>query len=398
MKKSIILIIIVTLITSCKKEKEKLPLPDISVIDISQETSWNYWVVSNQGDYYYVKKSSDNLPINVMLHSSKGLDIPIFFNEYGLPDKMVVDNYIYLFDNFNGTKVDICLVKSNGEINIARGVESNVNWDDLTLKSSGNWSDAIRIASYAIDGIPCAVSIAGSFTPAGFVIAPLAVWECTNYAERLISHVGEDYLNINNSLTDFLDMYNTANLLTSCSSPQIPSQALSCATGLASTALRESADAQQVVEQNIDDVRVGEAALFAGYGDIQITLTWDNTSDLDLHVFDPNNEEIWWNHRYSASGGILDYDDIDGYGPENVYWPTGQAPYGTYDVYVHDFVWDGKPLSANYTVLIQAFGRVKKFTGSISLDQTNYITSFDQNNLKSSTIKIHTISNSIKSK
>lgn len=127
-----------------------------------------------------------------------------------------------------------------------------------------------------------------------------------------------------------------------------------------------------------------------GYGDVQITLVWDNKADLDLHVYDPYNEEIWWKYKYSYSGGILDVDDINGYGPENIYWPKGEAPIGNYEVYLHYYVWEDepwRPSTSNYTILINAFGSFKKYAGSIALDETIPIQDFDQTGLKSATIR-----------
>jgi hypothetical protein len=75
-----------------------------------------------------------------------------------------------------------------------------------------------------------------------------------------------------------------------------------------------------------------------GSGDVQVTLRWDNPVDMDLHVFDPSGEEIWFGNTESASGGQLDVDSnafcSGDYPVENVYWPTGDAPFGTYEVYV----------------------------------------------------------------
>jgi hypothetical protein len=75
-----------------------------------------------------------------------------------------------------------------------------------------------------------------------------------------------------------------------------------------------------------------------GTGDVQVTLRWDNTADLDLHVIDPAAEEIWFGSSSSTSGGQLDVDanaGCSGDPPvENIYWPTGGAPSGTYQVSV----------------------------------------------------------------
>jgi|GEM_PF-2674866 len=46
------------------------------------------------------------------------------------------------------------------------------------------------------------------------------------------------------------------------------------------------------------------------------TLTWSQPTDLDLYTTAPNGEISYWGNR-AISVGELDYDDIDGYGPEN---------------------------------------------------------------------------------
>jgi hypothetical protein len=76
-----------------------------------------------------------------------------------------------------------------------------------------------------------------------------------------------------------------------------------------------------------------------GSGDVQVTLTWTGDVDVDLHVIDPNGEEIYFGAPTSSSGGQLDVDQIPGEGEtgthvENVFWPTGGAPAGSYQAFV----------------------------------------------------------------
>jgi hypothetical protein len=78
-----------------------------------------------------------------------------------------------------------------------------------------------------------------------------------------------------------------------------------------------------------------------GTGDVRVTLTWTGDCDLDLHVIDPSGYEIYYGDRTSPSGGRLDVDDIPRAGEtgthvENIYWPTGGAPSGSYSANVHD--------------------------------------------------------------
>lgn len=105
---------------------------------------------------------------------------------------------------------------------------------------------------------------------------------------------------------------------------------------------------------------VGEPVL--GTGDVQVTLRWDNAADLDLHVIDPGQEEISYSAPFSASGGRLDVDaNASCSGDpavENVFWPTGGAPTGVYQVSVAYYGPCGVTGSTNYEVTITVDGQV----------------------------------------
>ena len=71
-------------------------------------------------------------------------------------------------------------------------------------------------------------------------------------------------------------------------------------------------------------------------GALAFRLRWQGPQDLDLYVEEPGGEVIYFGHRTSATGGQLDVDANAGCsGPdpdptENVFWPEGMAPSGTY--------------------------------------------------------------------
>lgn len=117
--------------------------------------------------------------------------------------------------------------------------------------------------------------------------------------------------------------------------------------------------------------RVSAALTRVGSGDVQIALSWDAPSDVDLHVIDPANEEIYYGDEMSTSGGILDLDSnagcsIDNKNNENITWPTGRSPQGTYKVLV-DY-WSSCGVAAtNYVVTVTIAGRVPQvFTGRLT--------------------------------
>ena len=75
-------------------------------------------------------------------------------------------------------------------------------------------------------------------------------------------------------------------------------------------------------------------------GDLAFRLRWAGIQDLDLHVREPSGEEIWFADRISTTGGVLDLDSNAAcmsqalHPTENIYWPLGQAPQGSYEFWV----------------------------------------------------------------
>jgi hypothetical protein len=117
--------------------------------------------------------------------------------------------------------------------------------------------------------------------------------------------------------------------------------------------------------------------LQVGTGDIQISVSWSDTADVDLHVIDPNNEEIYWSHRNAASGGTLDLDanaactmntlpdHTQAYlSNENVVWPESKAIPGTYKV-ILDYWSNCNTSKTDWVVTIQRKNAAPQvFTGT----------------------------------
>lgn len=96
---------------------------------------------------------------------------------------------------------------------------------------------------------------------------------------------------------------------------------------------------------------------------IQVSLTWDTKTDLDLWVVGPNGDKITYENPFSnKSLGWLDYDNTDGYGPENITY-NYQMPVGDYDIRVHYF--DGN-LQTNYQVTVAHGDDVKTYKGDFA--------------------------------
>lgn len=122
-----------------------------------------------------------------------------------------------------------------------------------------------------------------------------------------------------------------------------------------------------------DNKRVADSAV-VGSGNIEISLTWDSSADIDLYVQDPMGEWIWHKHKKSQSNGLLNIDDRNGSGPETVVWKNNQFPTGNYIVYVKHY---GGGL-ANYSVSVQVCGKTKLYQGGIKKGDAKFITEFSE--------------------
>jgi len=111
-------------------------------------------------------------------------------------------------------------------------------------------------------------------------------------------------------------------------------------------------------------------------GDVQILLSWDNYNDLDLVCTDPNNETVWFKNKNISSGGKLEIDMNVNYPDsktpiENIYWTSGSAPNGTYNVYL---VYYKKHIEINetpYKITVKYADKTEVFTGKIKREDNS---------------------------
>lgn len=106
-----------------------------------------------------------------------------------------------------------------------------------------------------------------------------------------------------------------------------------------------------------------------GTGDVEVTLSMTEATDLDLYVADPNGAVVYYGNRDVLSGGHLDLDANAGCGSnmgvnhEHVFWPRGRAPAGTYQARVANYssCIDGRPV--DYRVTVRNCGETAVFRG-----------------------------------
>lgn len=116
-------------------------------------------------------------------------------------------------------------------------------------------------------------------------------------------------------------------------------------------------------------------------GDPQFTLIWDSDADLDLHVIEPGGSEIYWEVRKGKRAGELDVDDVDGLGPENIFWKKGDGPRGEYTWWVHYYGGlGGRTKRTKWQVRIKREGSVEVIEGTLNkIDENSPRKSFRLN-------------------
>lgn len=118
-------------------------------------------------------------------------------------------------------------------------------------------------------------------------------------------------------------------------------------------------------------------------GVVQISLAWDDYNDLDMHVFCPSGERIYFNNRKSACGGELDVDmnvrPKSKKPIENVVW-TNEAPDGEYKIGVHFYRHHRKrrtKKTCQFRLRVVTYGQAKEYSGELTHgDPMSMVTSF----------------------
>lgn len=111
-------------------------------------------------------------------------------------------------------------------------------------------------------------------------------------------------------------------------------------------------------------------------GDVQVLLYWYDYNDLDLACKDPNGDKLYFDRRRVPSGGIFEIDMNAGgtWGEhpsetpiENIYWPRGEAPFGTYSVYVKFYYQhEERKRTSHYKVKVVYGSKTEWYEGDIS--------------------------------
>lgn len=121
-------------------------------------------------------------------------------------------------------------------------------------------------------------------------------------------------------------------------------------------------------------------------GDVQVLLSWNNYNDLDLIVTDPTGETVWFKNRRVSSGGQLEIDMNVEYPDsktpiENIYWPSGGAINGTYNVYLLYYKQHENKAENPFKITVKHGSKTDEYTGTARIEkEAIHICSFNLGN------------------
>lgn len=136
----------------------------------------------------------------------------------------------------------------------------------------------------------------------------------------------------------------------------------------AELALEECCACSTTVSLESEDIDELRRDYGGSIGEVTITLAWQTTDDLDLHIVEPTGEIICFNNKVSSIGGRLDIDknagDVLISNPiENVYYKNN-PPRGKYGVFVKYYGAKSGMSTIPYRIFLNIGGEQKQLNGT----------------------------------
>lgn len=131
-------------------------------------------------------------------------------------------------------------------------------------------------------------------------------------------------------------------------------------------------------QREIDTIQTSsEVSTIGGRGKLKINLKWSTIDDVDLHVYDPSNNHIYYGDKVKLCQGVTGQLDVDANAggtytttpQENIFW-NEKAPLGHYKVDVNMFNKRSNCTNVNFVVtIIPEIGESKIYTGALKYNK-----------------------------
>lgn len=164
---------------------------------------------------------------------------------------------------------------------------------------------------------------------------------------------------------------------------------------------KEKAEAQRIAKEELKKLEIKQQLLENAkkfklqgqQGKLRINLQWSTLDDLDLHIYDPDNNHIHYGNKSADSQGFTGTLDIDANvnnptrsPQENIYWQKG-IPVGTFKVSVNHYSkneFDNVPF---IIILFPENEEPKFYSGEVQLENTINVLTFSYEKEKKIVIK-----------
>jgi len=118
------------------------------------------------------------------------------------------------------------------------------------------------------------------------------------------------------------------------------------------------------------------SSVVVGTGELQVSVSWDTPTDVDIFLIEPDGTVIFWNAPVSSSGGSLDLDSnpaclIDGVNNENITYENVTPPTGEYIVGLNYYSACGLDVTTSFVVTVRSGGQVDTYPGNFVLTDDN---------------------------
>ncbi|MDR2136606.1 MAG: hypothetical protein LBO76_08325, partial [Treponema sp.] len=163
--------------------------PKVFVVDISQETDWNYMAVGKDGSsLFFNADESTGIPALMYYKPEKDSDsgFTFLFKENGLPDRMIANNHILYFGNFNGYKFDLAVVYPDSTIEYQYDIETETNWDEYDAYTETSPSVRGRGAGSNFFNQPWVKHAIGAGSCIGSTVLPFLAVGCGKYVTDIV--------------------------------------------------------------------------------------------------------------------------------------------------------------------------------------------------------------------
>lgn len=329
------------------------------------DPNFPYLITTENKDFILIGSSSND-GIRPIVYQNDNKKYYLEVDNNGVPKIGISGDYTFVFSNYNGELIDMAIITPDEEIEILRNIDiSSIDGRFAQNRQMMNddLHNALSGAGLGISIMGCALSfasLAGGVLPA-FVAIPAS---CGSALLAILNTINNDEIPALQGSSTAVSIF--ANSL-GCGALD----PTSCVGLVFDVLTPMAANSQITIEEQEELIDLSYGSLATLDGDIKVTLTWQNESDLDLYVTDPLGETISYQNETSQSGGYLDVDDTDGYGPENIIWSDAYP--GNYIVEVDHY--DG-PSPASFSIRLSVNGIVTVFNGSVSTDEKILITNF----------------------